>query len=186
MTGLTYKDIIFVVDPAANSFKLQLRRRRFRTKNGNNEVLDGVRTVASYIGQRKLKVSRECTLTLQEIHTYSWDVKAQERDGKDVILKQNDHACLHGDTLVLTTDGYIPIKELVGREGYVVTINPDTGERVNKRFFDVRKTRVNADIIRVKLENGDYVDLTKDHKVLTVAGWKLAENLNLSDNIICV
>ena len=80
----------------------------------------------------------------------------------------------------------MPIKELVGREGYVVTINPDTGERVNKRFFDVRKTRVNADIIRVELENGDYVDLTKDHKVLTVDGWKLAENLNLSDNIICV
>ena len=92
LTGLTYKDIIFVVDPAANSFKLQLRRRRFRTKNGNNEVLDGVRTVASYIGQRRLKISRECESALQEVHTYSWDVKAQERDGKDVILKQNDHS----------------------------------------------------------------------------------------------
>lgn len=186
LTGLTYKDIIFVVDPAASSFKLQLRRRRFRTKNGNNEVLDGVRTVASYIGQRMLKISRECTLALQEIHTYSWDVKAQERNGKDVILKQNDHACLHGDTLVLTTDGYIPIKELVGREGYVVTINPDTGERVNKRFFDVRKTRVNADIIRVELENGDYVDLTKDHKVLTVDGWKDAGRLTLSDYVAAI
>ena len=183
LTGLTYKDIIFVVDPAASSFKLQLRRRRFRTKNGNNEVLDGVRTVASYIGQRRLKVSKECELLLKEIHTYSWDIKAQERNGKDTILKQNDHACLHGDTLVLTSDGYVPIRDLVGKEGYVLTINPDTGEMVFKSFFDVRRTRLNAEIIRLELESGDYVDLTKDHKVLTTNGWKEAGRLTLGDYV---
>lgn len=93
LTGLTYRDIVFVVDPAANSFKLQLRRRKFKTKNGNNEVLDGVRTVASYMGQGKFKVSAECKMLLKEIHTYSWDVKAQEKDGIDRILKKNDHVC---------------------------------------------------------------------------------------------
>lgn len=90
-TGLTYRDVPIICDPAANSFKLQLRRFHMKTKNANNEVLNGVRTVATLLGQGILKISKECEHTIKEIHTYSWDTKAQERDGKDSILKVNDH-----------------------------------------------------------------------------------------------
>lgn len=98
-TGLTYTNIPFIVDPAANSFKLQLRRRRFKVKNANNDVLDGIRDVASLLSQGKLKISTECENLLKEMHTYSWDRKAQETSGKDVPLKVNDHgsdACRYG------------------------------------------------------------------------------------------
>ena len=90
-TGLTYRDVPIICDPAANSFKLQLRRFHMKTKNANNEVLNGVRTVATLLGQGNLKISKDCEYTIKEIHTYSWDTKSQERDGKDTILKINDH-----------------------------------------------------------------------------------------------
>lgn len=90
-TGLTYRDIPIICDPAANSFKLQLRRFHMKTKNANNEVLNGVRTVAAMLGQGTLKISKECDNTIKEIHTYSWDIKAQERDGVDRVLKIQDH-----------------------------------------------------------------------------------------------
>ena len=122
-TGLTYTQIPFIVDPAANSFKLQLRKMRFKTKNANNEVLDGIRDVASLMVQGKLKISTECPNLLQEIHTYSWDSKAQETAGIDKVLKKNDH-CVTGDTLIDTVDGMIRIDNLVGKDGYVHTVDP--------------------------------------------------------------
>ena len=79
-----------MVDPAAASFILQMRRFHMKSKRATNEVLDGIRNVATYIAERKLKVSSECTHLIEELHTYSWDEKAQAR-GQDVPLKVNDH-----------------------------------------------------------------------------------------------
>lgn len=91
ITGKIYRDIDIVVDPAAASFILQMRRYHMRSKKGNNEVLFGIRTVASLINERKLKVCERCTGLIHEIHTYSWDAKAQAR-GVDTPKKVNDHA----------------------------------------------------------------------------------------------
>jgi PBSX family phage terminase large subunit len=90
-TNMGYRDIPNICDPAAGSFKLQLRRFHMKTKNANNNVLDGIREVASLIAQGKLKISTECKNTIKEIHTYSWDEKAQERTGIDTVLKRDDH-----------------------------------------------------------------------------------------------
>lgn len=90
--GLTYREIPIIVDPAANSFKLQLRRYHMKTKNANNDVLDGIRTVATLFSQGKLYISKECTNLIQELHTYSWDSKKQQL-GIDSPCKVNDHAC---------------------------------------------------------------------------------------------
>ena len=90
-TGLTYRDIPIICDPAANSFKLQLRRFHMKTKNANNEVLDGIRNVATLLSNGTIKISKECDNTIKEIHTYSWDTKAQEKSGVDKVVKTNDH-----------------------------------------------------------------------------------------------
>lgn len=92
LTGKTYRQIEIMIDPAASSFKLQLRRFHMKAKNANNEVLDGIRTVATYLGKGELKISTECTHLIQEIHTYMWDEKAQLR-GQDIPVKVNDHCC---------------------------------------------------------------------------------------------
>ena len=65
LTGQVYRSgpngMTIVADPAA----------------ADNEVLDGIRTVATYIGDDRLFISKECVNTLKEIHTYMWDSKAQ-------------------------------------------------------------------------------------------------------------
>ena len=63
-----------------------------KTKNANNDVLDGIRTVATLFSQGKLYISKECTNLIQELHTYSWDSKKQQL-GIDSPCKVNDHAC---------------------------------------------------------------------------------------------
>ena len=92
LTGLGYRDIDILIDPAAASFKLQLRRFHMKAKNADNSVIDGIRNMATFIGARRLLVSSECTNLIKEIHTYSWDSKAQAR-GEDKPLKEHDHAC---------------------------------------------------------------------------------------------
>ena len=90
LTGKGYRDIEIMIDPAAASFKLQLRRFHMKAKNANNSVIDGIRTMATFIGARTLFVSNECRFFIKEVHTYSWDSKAQLR-GEDRPLKTEDH-----------------------------------------------------------------------------------------------
>lgn len=90
ITGLGYRDIEIMIDPAAASFKLQLRRFHMKAKNAENSVLDGIRTVASFIGSRRMKISSECTELIKEMHTYSWDPKKGAM-GIDAPIKANDH-----------------------------------------------------------------------------------------------
>lgn len=75
LTNKGYREIEIMIDPAAASFKLQLRRFHMKAKNADNIVLDGIRTVATFIGARKLFVSNECVNFFKEVHTYSWDSK---------------------------------------------------------------------------------------------------------------
>ena len=84
LTGRTYREIPIIVDPAANSFKLQLRRYHMKTKNAKNDVLFGIRIVSTLFKQRKLKISTKCVKLLEEIHTYQWDTKKQMQGRKSM------------------------------------------------------------------------------------------------------
>ena len=85
------KDVQIIVDPAAEDFKLELRNRGYRVKNANNDVLEGIRTVAAMMQMRALKIDKSCMKIRQEIESYVWDQKAKER-GEEKPLKQKDHA----------------------------------------------------------------------------------------------
>ena len=85
-TGSSGEHIPIIVDPAAASFILQLRRNKFRVIKANNSVLDGIRTVATYFSEGKLKISSECVNLINELHTYSWDMKAQEKGKRQCRL----------------------------------------------------------------------------------------------------
>lgn len=81
------------VDPAAASFKMQLRRDGLlNTRNAAPAVLPGIRTVGSLFATDRLKVSTSCKRLVDEIPGYSWDPKATER-GEDKPIKENDHFC---------------------------------------------------------------------------------------------
>ena len=80
------------VDPSAASFVTQLwRDNHLGVTKANNNVQDGIRIVYNLIGSRKLKIHSSCNRLIEEIESYVWDVKQQER-GEDKPLKRNDHA----------------------------------------------------------------------------------------------
>ena len=82
----------FFVDPAAASFKTQLHRDGVRhVKNANNNVVYGIKLVASLIATDRLRISDRCTGLLDEIGGYRWDTKAAER-GEDKPVKTADHS----------------------------------------------------------------------------------------------
>ncbi|MDI3341269.1 MAG: PBSX family phage terminase large subunit [Sphaerobacter sp.] len=80
-----------VVDPSALSFITQLRRDGIPVVEADNDVLPGIRSVATMLAQRRLFVNRACKHLIGEMQTYSWDATAQKR-GEDKPLKQHDHA----------------------------------------------------------------------------------------------
>jgi phage terminase large subunit len=81
-----------VVDPSAKSFITELRNRGFYVKEGDNNVLDGIRAVSTLMGAKKLHVHRRCTGLIKELRGYVWDEKAAQR-GEEKPVKIADHYC---------------------------------------------------------------------------------------------
>ncbi len=97
-----YGDYV-ITDPSAAAFKLQLRRDKVsRVRNGNNDVLDGIRTVASLLSTGKLVIHESCEYLIDEAPGYVWDPKASEK-GVDKPIKENDHFCDALRYIVYTT-----------------------------------------------------------------------------------
>ena len=82
---------MIIVDPSAKSFITELRQRGFYVKEGDNDVLDGIRVMASLFTQGKLHVHKRCTGFIRELRSYVWDAKAAER-GEEKPVKMQDHA----------------------------------------------------------------------------------------------
>ena len=76
-----------IVDPSAASFIAELRGRSMVVTPGDNEVLDGIRTLSSLFARRKVKIHKRCTGLIDELHSYVWDSKSLE----DKPVKENDH-----------------------------------------------------------------------------------------------
>lgn len=100
---------------------------------------------------------------------------------KNLGTIRSSNLCVHGETLILTDEGYVKIGENVNKK-----FNIWNGEEWSKVTF--KKTGSNKDLIRINLNNGAYVDCTpehkfyinKDHKIVQV----MAQNLNVGDMVI--
>lgn len=79
------------IDPSAASFKAELRKVGITPIDANNEVLDGLTTVASDMQRGFLTIHPRCKNLIREIESYVWDKKASEK-GEDKPLKRGDHA----------------------------------------------------------------------------------------------
>ena len=77
-----------VVDPSAASFIETLKRKGFRVKRGDNDVLDGLRRTATYLRNGNIKIHRSCGNAISEFGLYRWNEKASD----DEVVKENDHA----------------------------------------------------------------------------------------------
>ena len=79
-----------IVDPSAKSFITELRNRGFYVKEGDNNVLDGIRAVSTLMGGKKLHIHRRCKGLIKELKSYVWDEKAAQR-GEEKPVKMQDH-----------------------------------------------------------------------------------------------
>ncbi|WP_347562676.1 PBSX family phage terminase large subunit [Clostridium sp. HBUAS56010] len=79
-----------VADPSAASFITELRGRGYIVKPADNEVLDGIRVVASLFQSGKLRIHERCLGLIAELQSYIWDAKAA-LNGEEKPIKQRDH-----------------------------------------------------------------------------------------------
>jgi len=90
-----------VCDPSAASLKVELRLRGYMVRDGDNDVLAGIRHTAEMLGSGRLVITEGCPNTALSLSAYSWDPAAQRR-GQDKPLKQHDHEA--DETRYITMD----------------------------------------------------------------------------------
>jgi PBSX family phage terminase large subunit len=78
-----------IVDPSAASFIECIRKHgRFYVQSANNDVLNGIRDVATQLRKGVIKFNDCCKDSIREFGLYRWDEKAKE----DKPIKTDDHA----------------------------------------------------------------------------------------------
>ena len=80
---------LVVVDPSAASFMEELRRRGWRVKAAENDVLEGIRLTADLLRTGRLVIGPDCQDSLREFGLYCWD---ERFGGQDRVKKEHDHA----------------------------------------------------------------------------------------------
>lgn len=79
-----------IIDPSAAALKVELRKRGYKVRSADNDVIDGIADVITMLLALRLAFTRKCKGTIKEFGIYSWDQKAAER-GEDKPIKTNDH-----------------------------------------------------------------------------------------------
>lgn len=96
--------------------------------------------------------------------------------------KRGGGKCLAGDTLITVADGsLVEIKELENDSRKVMSLSQDykIKESDKKEFF---KRPVNK-LLEMELRSGRKIKLTPEHPLLTIGGWKPAEELKKGSRI---
>jgi len=78
-----------IVDPSAASFIEVLRRRGWRVKKADNDVLCGIRLTSDALKEGRIVICEGCADCLREMDEYVWDLSSGNRDR---VKKEHDHA----------------------------------------------------------------------------------------------
>lgn len=86
------RNVKIILDPSAESFRVELRNRGYHVTGADNEVLNGIHVTSTMIQKRAVRVHRKnCQNLIREIEGYVWDDKAAQR-GEEKPVKADDHA----------------------------------------------------------------------------------------------
>lgn len=78
-----------IVDPSAASFIEVLRRKGWRVRKAQNDVLSGIRMTSDCLKNGKIVICEGCDNCLREMEEYVWDLSS---GSKDKVRKEHDHA----------------------------------------------------------------------------------------------
>jgi DNA gyrase subunit B len=120
------------------------------------------------------------------------DCKASERDDSELFIVEGDSAggCFSGDTQVALADGRsLSFLELVaeqaaGKKHFCYTIRKD-GKIGLERILHARRTKVDAEVVRVVLDNDEAIVCTPDHLFMLRDGsYRRAGELQCNDSLM--
>lgn len=78
-----------IIDPSAASFITLVRqKRKFKTWQADNTVLDGIQHTAQCLADKTVLINDCCKRMILEFGLYRWD----EESAEDRVIKENDHA----------------------------------------------------------------------------------------------
>ena len=78
-----------IIDPSAASFIEVLRRKGWRIRKADNDVLSGIRLTSDCLKDGRIVICEGCNDCLREMDEYVWDLQSA---AKDRVKKENDHA----------------------------------------------------------------------------------------------
>jgi hypothetical protein len=94
-----------------------------------------------------------------------WDIVAG-----DTTVGGHYVPCLSGDTKISLLNGSeVPIKDLVGTEQWVYSLD-ESQNVVPALATNIRRTKEDAKVIRIFLDNGEFLDCTPDHFIMLRSG----------------
>lgn len=77
-----------IIDPSAASFIETINKYgKYIVKRADNDVLDGIRVVTTFLNKGMIKIHESCEDCISEFGLYCWDDESVE----DAIIKENDH-----------------------------------------------------------------------------------------------
>lgn len=117
------------------------------------------------------------TMRLVEcLKRYRRDINQRTNEPGAPLHDEYSHSCLDGETLVLTRNGAVPIKDVrIGDEvwtpaGYAAVLNSGP-------------TKIAADLIEITMADGATIIATPEHKFFTTKGVVCADALRYTDSI---
>lgn len=139
------------------------KEKGLKIQNADKAVSAGIYEIQELLMSGRLKVFSTCKKLLEEFRGY-------QRDSKGNIIKKNDH-CFVGETLVWTSEGKKPIRDLVNTTGFVHSLN------TIEAYQNCRLIAKNVPVLDVHFASGT-VRCTPDHLFLTTTGWIPAYDLD--------
>lgn len=78
------------MDPSAEAFHLELRKRGMHIVHARNDVMEGLRHTCSEMAKGNLFICSECKNTIRQIEGYVWDSKAAQRGVEQPVKIEDD------------------------------------------------------------------------------------------------
>lgn len=94
--------------------------------------------------------------------------------------------CFTGDTLISTTKGIIPIKDLVNKQVNTISDLRVIGSQGTFIEKGIGFKSGIKEVFEVKLQNNQRIKLTSNHKVWTKNGWKQVKDLKINEDYMYV
>ena len=104
-----------------------------------------------------------------------------------MVIADEIHKCLEGSSLIQTTLGELPIKDIVEKEikCEIYSYNTKTNKIELQPIEHYHKYENYSYLLEIETEDGQILKLTPDHKVFTTnRGYVKAEDLTLEDDLI--